>query len=1310
LTGGVGGGGLGAGGAIFVATGATVKVTYTATTSASNTFKDNTVVGGVAGDITGNDGQNLGEALFLGGDTTVEVTGAFEATIDQTLGGAAGDANFHPENDFATTYSDALGGIIKEGTGTLILESDDNTYVGTTEVALGTLIAEGGNAIGDYSPVDVQVAATLLLEDDETAGYLAGDGTVVLNGKTLTLAGMIENDPAGDFQGQFDTNSQPNSKVIKEGTGELTLSGDNSSVNYQLEIYDGTVIVGHQNALGDETLNRVKIYTDPYSSPDSLSNTLEASTSFTVATAIPNGFDIQSGKELKVGGNEDIALGGRIRSNSVAMIMDSPTKKLILSNDSAIPGDKSSYSKTRIFEGTLAVTSGEALGGSQVEVADNGGALEAEGADVFLDNTIKFLSSYRLAVGGSSGFNLTLDGAITGNGGITKTGPHTVTLSGTNSYKAETEIEDGTLVAADGQAIYDAGIVNFTLGGIFQVDDSETIGLVKSGGAPGHVALEPGANLTLQGASGSVDEAFDGFISGSGGLTKQGAYTQRLTGHNTYTGGTNIDAGKLGINFNDSLGVGGTVKFASDATLLIISSGLTLTHSLEVESSGGQIEWDDPGAPAGGHIFTWAPATIAGDGMMSVDLKGISGNVSTFKVDQDAAVDPSFGGFEPADFTEVDFTGGGNIAFVLIGPSGSFNANHKNVVYDSTSDRVFGGTLNDILELQKKNTGTLTFNSDSTVTAETVAVEDGILAVEDSDFTVTNPAGTTISGGSLQLENDGLAGNTFNSNVTVDTGVLKGVGTIDGDVTNNSGGRIQPGSSSDPFGTLHVTGDFDNNGGEINIELQRTGSSYENSKILADGTASIDNGSLVVNAEAGTLFVVDAQVPFVEASFVTVPADISVMTLTGGSHATRYKLEPYNTAAAYGFVIKEAEYFRGLDRFTRNNNAIGDYFTEFQPTGAKEPVDMGTVTGVIQALADQAPAYDQLDGAVFGSASSLGVQATTNMFQVIGTRLRPNALALCPAPTSMWRYGRTDNESLFRHGQPAAEAAWSGWVTVARLAGDATTDGNALGLDYMQDGGLVGIQRNLDLESNVGMFFSYGQSSIDIDQVVHPGNGNSPPSVNRVKNRVTTENEFLGAYLTRDYGLGYSMVVAGLGHDQYDSRRQISFLDPVRQAVGDHDGWQAGIYTEHGLTYGLSNLFFQPYGALQYVYFGQDGFTETGAGSINLVVDDFSFNSFRMMLGGRLAGSFLGPTWELRAQWIHEVLHETAPVMNASFRGGWDSTFAIEGLSLGRDWALLGAGFDWQVWPRFNFFANYNWQVNGYQSFGVGSGGAEFRW
>ena len=47
----------------------------------------------------------------------------------------------------------------------------------------------------------------------------------------------------------------------------------------------------------------------------------------------------------------------------------------------------------------------------------------------------------------------------------------------------------------------------------------------------------------------------DGLISGSGTLAKRGTGTLKLQGHNTFTGGTTVEAGTLSIN-----GVIGTVR------------------------------------------------------------------------------------------------------------------------------------------------------------------------------------------------------------------------------------------------------------------------------------------------------------------------------------------------------------------------------------------------------------------------------------------------------------------------------------------------------------------------------------------------------------------------------------------------------------------------------------------------------------------------------------------------------------------------------------------------------------------------------
>ncbi len=68
---------------------------------------------------------------------------------------------------------------------------------------------------------------------------------------------------------------------------------------------------------------------------------------------------------------------------------------------------------------------------------------------------------------------------------------------------------------------------------------------------------------------------FWGLIGGSGGLTKIGAGTLTLSGTNTYTGGTFLNAGTLAISADGNLGDaagrvtfnGGTLQFAASTTL-----------------------------------------------------------------------------------------------------------------------------------------------------------------------------------------------------------------------------------------------------------------------------------------------------------------------------------------------------------------------------------------------------------------------------------------------------------------------------------------------------------------------------------------------------------------------------------------------------------------------------------------------------------------------------------------------------------------------------------------------------------------------
>ena len=130
------------------------------------------------------------------------------------------------------------------------------------------------------------------------------------------------------------------------------------------------------------------------------------------------------------------------------------------------------------------------------------------------------------------------------NGGI-------VTLSGANSYKGGTTVNSGTLRIAADLALPAAGPVFVAAGAALDTtSNSPSIGTLSGGGS---ILLAPGSNLTVGGDGGTG--VFTGNISGNlANLTKIGAGAQTLSGVNSYTGNTVVNAGRLTLGNSFSLG------------------------------------------------------------------------------------------------------------------------------------------------------------------------------------------------------------------------------------------------------------------------------------------------------------------------------------------------------------------------------------------------------------------------------------------------------------------------------------------------------------------------------------------------------------------------------------------------------------------------------------------------------------------------------------------------------------------------------------------------------------------------------------
>jgi outer membrane autotransporter protein len=167
-------------------------------------------------------------------------------------------------------------------------------------------------------------------------------------------------------------------------------------------------------------------------------------------------------------------------------------------------------------------------------------------------------------------------------------------------------------------------------------------------------------------------------------------------------------------------------------------------------------------------------------------------------------------------------------------------------------------------------------------------------------------------------------------------------------------------------------------------------------------------------------------------------------------------------------------------------------------------------------------------------------------------------------------------------------------------------------------------------------------------------------------------------------------------------------------AEGETDGWKGYLYSEQGLTYGNRRLAIQPFGGLQYIYVRQNGFTETGAAAANLAMPGVDTHSLRGVLGSRVFGQSahrygrsIRP--EVRALWLHEFL-ETESSFSTFFSGTGGTPFAINGLGMGRDWAVLGGGLNCDLTCQWSTYANYDLMLNDQTTFHIGSGGVQYTW
>ncbi len=419
-----------------------------------------------------------------------------------------------------------------------------------------------------------------------------------------------------------------------------------------------------------------------------------------------------------------------------------------------------------------------------------------------------------LTVNAAANYTLNGTGAISGAGGLTKSGTGTLTINTINNFTGPTVINGGVVTVA---ALSDGGEP-----GSLGAASTNASNLVINGGTLRLTGLQTNTNrsLTLGSAGGTFDITsgssalqISGAMSGSGSLTKSGPGTLILANANPFTGGTTITGGTIylaGATANVSgLGSGPVTLAGGRLTMSDVQASETAAWNINVPAgSTGRLDADGrctlTGNLSGGGDFTFYTGYVRTE---------LAGNWSTFSGLINVVTDDDGGDMRivnSAAFPAAELHLAANVYMysragtgtttlnigALSGDAGaSLNAgggsgageNYPAIwrVGGRNTDATFAGTINGTSAVIKTGTAAWTLSGANTYTGA-----------------------TTVQAGALVL-----TGSLSGSAVTVQNGAtLGGTGTITGNVTVNTGGRLAFTATNGVISGLNVTGNLTLNG------------------------------------------------------------------------------------------------------------------------------------------------------------------------------------------------------------------------------------------------------------------------------------------------------------------------------------------------------------------------------------------------------------------------------------------------------------------------------------------------------------------
>jgi autotransporter-associated beta strand protein len=517
------------------------------------------------------------------------------------------------------------------------------------------------------------------------------------------------------------------------------------------------------------------------------------------------------------------------------------------------------------------------------------------GATHSISAPVQLNKSTNFAVAGA-GDTFEVSGAVSGTGGVIKSGPGTLKLSATNAYTGGNTVSAGTLLGNTSSiqgAIADNGSVIFdqAADGTFTSSISGTGSVTKNGAgqltltASSH-SYSGGFNLnngTVAVGSATALGAANSPVTISNGttLTSNSTSARSLTYTWTVNGDFTLGQTATGTGAVTMAGAGG-VNLGTSVRAITVNNA-TDTISAVISGAGGGITKNGTGTLVVTAINTYTGPTTINTGSMQIDgdstfgngagLLTLAGGGVIVSANRPASTAPvanpismtadtlvsttSTASTVDLNFSNDNITGSaGTLTFRNNGADGAtdtFQPRFTGVINFSQPIIIDNGTTGKT-KLQSFNaTGSQLFSGQISGSGSYSRTASNPNTGATTEFTGNNTysGGTTINDGTLKVNNTSGSG-TGTGPVAVGTGLaatpnrgtLAGTGSISGLITVQEGGTIAPGNS---VGTLTATGGLTLAPlSNLNFELGAPGSPYGTGDLInvTGGTMTINGGTV----------------------------------------------------------------------------------------------------------------------------------------------------------------------------------------------------------------------------------------------------------------------------------------------------------------------------------------------------------------------------------------------------------------------------------------------------------------------------------